>query len=51
MDTYNWGDLTEEEKLNVLHIWCERIDTRLRQLGEKIDDIRTRLNSTEAKRV
>ena len=23
MDTYNWGDLTEEEKLDVLHSWVK----------------------------
>jgi len=49
MDNYNWGDLTEEEKLDVLHSWCENIDHRLRQFDELIQDLHSRLNRVEAK--
>ena len=49
MDTYNWGDLTEEEKLDVLHSWCENIDQRLRQYDELINAIQFRLDRLEAK--
>ncbi len=49
MDTYNWGDLTEEEKLDVLHSWVENIDQRLRQFGEMISALHSRLDRVEAK--
>lgn len=49
MDTYNWGDLTEVEKLNVLHSWCENIDQRLRQFGEMINELHSGLDRVEVK--
>ena len=49
MDTYNWGDLTEEEKLDVLHSWCENIDQQLRQSDEMINALQSRLDRLEAK--
>ena len=49
MDTYNWGDLTEEGKFDVLHGWCINIDQRLRQFDELINNITIRLDRVEAK--
>ena len=49
METYNWGDLTEEEKLDVLHIWIENIDQRLRQFGESVSALHSRLDRVDAK--
>jgi len=49
MDTYNWGDLTEEEKLDVLRSWIENIDRRLRNSDEMINALHSRLDQLEAK--
>ena len=49
MTGYNWSDLTEAEKLDILHNWFENIDQRLRQLDELIKDLHSPQERIETK--
>jgi len=49
MTGYNWSDLTEAEKLDILHSWIENIDQRLRQLGGMIEDLHSPPERIETK--